>query len=310
MPCFGEASRGGPCSFFGPPSTSGGRGDSPTARQPGTLHCKLVCFTQDGVVHIIYSTGATRTPNTRQHGRSPYLWGALAEGGPCGWPSLGPNCLPLPSPGLHSPRTLLALRWSSGRSSVGPAPVFWGGFPVSGLPALLLVGLLPFATPFGSPLLWWALSPCAGGGPRSLVHPSQLAPPSGPSLAFGCFWVLPGPSGLPPSPRPRSPLPSGFVGPPVVLRSVLGGARRPCVGEAVRSLACPPSSCLGTSPFPLPLGTPCFRGPSPFVRVVVPVRWFTPPGWLLQARLTPCEPPWTSPPLMVLEWDPGLPSPL
>ena len=132
-----------------------------------------------------------------------------------------------PPPGLHSPRTLLALRWSSGRSSVGPAPVFWGGFPVSGLPALLLVGLLPFATPFGSPLLWWALSPCAGGGPRSLVHPSQLAPPSGPSLAFGCFWVLPGPSGLPPSPRPRSPLPSGFVGPRWSSgRSLVGPAAR------------------------------------------------------------------------------------
>ena len=169
MPCFGEAF---------PPSSSGGRGDSPTARQPGTLHCKLVCFKQDCVVHIIYSTGATRTPNTRQHGRSPYLWGALAEGGPCGWPSLGPSCLPLPRP--------------------------------------------PASTPLG--LCW--------------------------------------PSGGPP------------VGPP--------WARRPCFGEASRSLACPPCSSLGSSLLPLPLGPPCFGGPSPLVRVVVPVRLFTPPSWLLQ----------------------------
>ena len=178
MPYFGEASRGGPCSFFGPPSTSGGRADSPTARQPGTLHCKLVCFTQACVCF---------TSSTRQEPRGRPVHDSTGV----------PPILGVPSP------------------KVGPA--------------------------VGPP-----------SGPVAFRSP----PPA--STPLGLCW----PSGGPP------------VGPP--------WARRPCFGEASRSLACPPCSSLGSSLLPLPLGPPCFGGPSPLVRVVVPVRLFTLPSWLLQ----------------------------
>ena len=281
MPCFGEASRGGPCSFFGPPSTSGGRGDSPTARQPGTLHCKLVCFTQ---ACVCFTSSTRQEPRGRPVHDSTGVPPILGVPSPTVALRLALPRAQLPSapppPGLHSPRTLLALRWSSGRSSVGPAPVFWGGFPVSGLPALLLVGLLPFATHLGPPCF---------GGPSPLVRvvvPVRLfTPPSwllqvGPPSLSGASGSSPGPVAFRPPPAPDRHSPQALlalrwssgrslVGPAARVLGRLSGlwpARPPSVWAPPLSHSLwvplafvgPPPLCGWWSPFagsPLPAGS-------------------------------------------------------